>query len=617
MNLLERWALRRVAKAAGVDPGSFIGIATAGSRMNRKRQSTAALLAAWTTSPWFRGVVERVSFAAAVVPWELYSVKVSPQSREYKQAKAENRKPPTYVKHSPLQHGESFEVRERVMKELAADDRLEEITDHKLFDIMASPNPAMTGVDLRLITFASITVVGEIGWSIVRGDLGQPEEIWPVPSHWITRTPGADYAYYDVQVNGQTRQFSQEEFILFKNPTLANPYGRGSGLGYALADELETDEYIAKFQNTWFTNRGKPDIIFTVKPSSSGGSVDPDELKRAKEEFENQYRDVNRGGRSFWTRGDIDVKEISQKLVDLDLTEQRTWIKDLVREVIGCPPEIMGDIKQSNRATITEALAILAILSTVPQLERMRAQLQMKLIPMFDDRLVLSYCSPVPEDREFKLKAIQAAPWTAEQGELRTLQGLPDRGDADRIQWIPNNVTPIAAPARPGTPSASEARGLLPQRLWENRVKTIIAGGPRTGKSTLAQRFPVAKRNTTDDTIGMGWSQSSHEVSLWFDREGPWVIEGVATVRALRKWLQRNADEKTREAAPCERVIVLTQPRTELSEGQVSMTKGIITVWNEIAPELERRGVDVIFDPSEEQIQAMIASMGPAKADQT
>lgn len=513
MGWLERWALRRVAKASGVSAGTLVTLINGGTRLTRRRLSTSGLLEAWETSPWFRGVIERVSFAAAVVPWRLYSVKPARGSREFKEGTS-------FVRHTALQCGESLEVRTKILRELDDADRLVEITDHKLFDVLARPNPSLTGVDTRLLTFASITVAGEIGWALARNKLGAPEQIWPVPPHWITRTPSPDHDFYDVQINGQVQTFSPQEFILFRNPTLANPYNRGSGLGASLADELETDEYIAKFQSSWFVNRGKPDIIFTVKPVAGGGEVDPKELEIAKEEFENQYRDVRRGGRSFWTRGDIDVKELSHKFVDLDLTEQRTWIKDLVRQVIGCPPEVMGDVTSSNRATIQEALAILAMLSTVPQLERMRAQLQAHLIPMYDPRLVLDYHSPVPEDRAFKLQAIQAAPYTVEVGEMRRLQGLEDRGEADRVHYLPMNLIPVPAPPRAKPERAVRA-------LTSVHTKDADAAADAVVIALQPHRFEEELGPEIEETVRRWGNATLRELgaSMSFNMVNPLVLE--------------------------------------------------------------------------------------------
>ena len=118
--------------------------------------------------------------------------------------------------------------------------------------------------------------------------------------------------------------------------------------------------------------------------------------------------------------------------------------------------------------------------------------------------------------------------------------------------------------------------------------RICIIGGPRTGKTTLASSMSHVLH--TDDLIGQfDWSRVSEFVAQdWLARPGPWVIEGVAAVRALRKWLAANA-----EGMPCERIIVLTKPHVELSKGQASMTKGHEKVWQEVRPMLLARGVAV------------------------
>jgi len=122
--------------------------------------------------------------------------------------------------------------------------------------------------------------------------------------------------------------------------------------------------------------------------------------------------------------------------------------------------------------------------------------------------------------------------------------------------------------------------------------KLAIVGGPRTGKTTLAARLGEERSCPvlgTDALIGThGWSDASEEASTWFDRPGSWVVEGVATVRALRKWLRRHDD-----GAPVDTVVICDVPRKQEAR-HVPMAKGVATVWAEIAPELERRGVAVV-----------------------
>ena len=82
-------------------------------------------------------------------------------------------------------------------------------------------------------------------------------------------------------------------------------------------------------------------------------------------------------------------------------------------------------------------------------------------------------------------------------------------------------------------------------------------------------------------------SAASAEVARWMAEPGPWVIEGAATARALRKALAASP------AAPCDLLIVLTVPKVERSPGQVAMGKGVHTVLDGIRAELLARGVTI------------------------
>ena len=120
-------------------------------------------------------------------------------------------------------------------------------------------------------------------------------------------------------------------------------------------------------------------------------------------------------------------------------------------------------------------------------------------------------------------------------------------------------------------------------------MKICIAGGPRTGKTTLGDKLDADCRHT-DDLIGkLEWSELSAEVVRWMLAHGPWCIEGVRVVHALRKFTVL-ADTTLR---PCDVIYWLDTPMEPLSKGQVTMTKAVGTVWSEILPELRRRGVEI------------------------
>ncbi len=130
------------------------------------------------------------------------------------------------------------------------------------------------------------------------------------------------------------------------------------------------------------------------------------------------------------------------------------------------------------------------------------------------------------------------------------------------------------------------------EHLLESTTRVVIGGGPCTGKTQLSMHVAsvlgVTARHT-DDLIGhLDWSGASEEVSRWMAEPGPWVIEGVATVRALRKALTASP------AAPCTILHWLSGPFEPLTKGQLSMTKGCDTVLAGIRPELEARGVLIV-----------------------
>lgn len=130
-------------------------------------------------------------------------------------------------------------------------------------------------------------------------------------------------------------------------------------------------------------------------------------------------------------------------------------------------------------------------------------------------------------------------------------------------------------------------RVLHPIGFYSSRI--VVAGGPRTGKTTYAGTLTPHPLHT-DVLVGtVPWSGASEEVAEWFDRPGPWVVEGVAAVRALRKWLAAHPTGK-----PCDSVRWLAEPKVSRDRGQETMAKGCETIWAEVLPLLRKRGVTIV-----------------------
>lgn len=165
----------------------------------------------------------------------------------------------------------------------------------------------------------------------------------------------------------------------------------------------------------------------------------------------------------------------------------------------------------------------------------------------------------------------------------------PPAPDAAPVPETTPEPEPVAEPVPEPTPPPEPPPA--PPGITE---RVVIAGGPRTGKSTLAAELARPNTMHTDDLIDVyDWSGvSAHVADEWMTQPGPWIIEGVAAIRALRKWMESNP-----VGTPCDVLIWLTVPHETLSPGQDRMRKGCHTVYDKIVGQLEARGVTIFVDP--------------------
>lgn len=102
--------------------------------------------------------------------------------------------------------------------------------------------------------------------------------------------------------------------------------------------------------------------------------------------------------------------------------------------------------------------------------------------------------------------------------------------------------------------------------------RIIVAGVPQSGKTALAKSlgaelgYPVKH---TDDLLQRDpkpeWSELSTVVAGWFAESGPWIVEGVAAVRGLRKYMK----VRTRREDPCDLVLFMPSPHPASEDGKL------------------------------------------------
>jgi len=328
-------------------------------------------------------------------------------------------------------------------------DDAEPIADHPIYELLENPIPSrqdFDGFTIRYLTRVWLELQGDCYWVVVRDRLGQPREIYPIPSNWVISAPTISMPYFLVMPQGntasQTLEIAPENVIWFKTPNVAQPYARGRGRAEVVGDEIESDEYAAKYGKNFFFNDATPRSIITA-PGANEASV-----KALKETWNQQYQGVSNAQKMGVLGWDAKLLQLSTSPKEMDFTATRTLLRDMVNQNWQIPPEIFGILESSNRSTIDSAFYLYAKNVLSKRLLRFESFINRQLMPMYGKDCAIKFDNIIPEDHEFALTMANAG-WekgTITRGEWRTKVGMGKLGNTldDEIvmsySLIPQNI---------------------------------------------------------------------------------------------------------------------------------------------------------------------------------
>lgn len=315
-----------------------------------------------------------------------------------------------------------------------------ELTNHPFLDFMAQPNPLyeMSSSAMWRLHEIYLMLVGESFMLIERDERGKPVELWVVPPHWVKMTPHLGSPTYTiVSPGGLTMTVPVDDMFVMKQLNPYDPFMRGLGIAESIADEVEIDEYAAKFQKRFFYNDATPPVVFLM----------PEASKEQRDEFmanwNKKHKGVENSHRAAALSGNVDVKELgSSDGKNLGFIESRVAMRDAVLEHFGMPREIMGITENSNRSTADAAQYIYAKNVLTPKIGAREEAVNKQLLPLFGNNLVWRYDPVIPYDKEFdKSKALDAYDkGLITKNEARRLMDLPDVDGGDVFKVSINDL---------------------------------------------------------------------------------------------------------------------------------------------------------------------------------
>jgi SPP1 gp7 family putative phage head morphogenesis protein len=424
---------RTLVRALGGDTFAAV-LGMVSSTGSSARLGAAGLLKAYSTMPWLRAVVQKSAWAFATLPWEVFVAQRAGKA----------------VIDYEIRDAPDLRTRKALIAAKLKTGDLRKVETTPLLDFLSASNPWFAGLVTREVTQQHLDLVGEACWILERNGAKTPIFAVPIPPTWVHEpaTP-ARPTFRIVGPMGQ-KELPASEVVWFYHPDPADPFRRGTGTAGVLADELETDELTAKYLKAFFQADGRPPLIVT------GEGMDKDACLRLEQKWLEKRAARGPYAPMFLPGSKVKVQDLGQTFREMQLGDLRKLERDIIIEVFGYPPEKLGIIESSNRATIDAADLIFAKDIVVPRGEFVRAILQARLVPEFDDRYVLDYVSPVAADQARELDAMRAAPWIPNVDEWRKVQGLPPADDGSgKVHLVPFNITPMDSLGGSSAPPAA------------------------------------------------------------------------------------------------------------------------------------------------------------------
>lgn len=289
----------------------------------------------------------------------------------------------------------------------------QEVTDHRFNEFLRDPWKTATGGSWSdLVWMMSIgKLIDGNSYLRMRWDgekTGPPSEVWPIPPHRVLSVPSATQSYFSVAAlyEEAADRLPPSEVLWVRRPSLLNPHGKGVGIARSLDDEISQDQWAAKYNNAWFRNGARPDILVSVPEAKRR------ERRRLEEEWNTKYKGFWNAFRVAFLNAESKVHLLTSSHKDMEFSEGRKMLRDIIFQTFGIPPEVMGVVENSNRATADAALYIYALQCVLPRVSSLCEDLNRLLVPMFimegERPVYLGFESPVRETEEFKLnKAIE------------------------------------------------------------------------------------------------------------------------------------------------------------------------------------------------------------------
>lgn len=335
-------------------------------------------------------------------------------------------------------------------------DQRVEVLQHQALNVWNSPNKFFTRSEFVETYQSHLELTGE-GWWVIQRDPRAtfPTGIWPVRPDRIAPVPSRDEflaGYIYTGPTGERVPLGVEDVIQLKYPNPLDPY-RGLGPVQSVLVDIDAMRYGAEWNRNFFINSATPGGIITVNSNLSD-----DEFNQMSARWRESHQGVARAHRVAILEGGAQWTERNYSMRDMQFSELRAVSRDVLREAWGLHKSMLGNSDDVNRANSETAEEVFGRWQVIPRLERTKAALNTRFLPMFGstgEGVEFDYINPLRDDRESDNAELTAK--SNAYAVLVTAGVDPDA--AAEVVGLPPMKTADKAPAPAQLPSAAPNQG--------------------------------------------------------------------------------------------------------------------------------------------------------------
>ena len=348
----------------------------------------------------------------------------------------------------------------------------QELDNHPLLDLLYNPSPVVSQVEFFQAVYAYLLISGNSYILSVGGDRTPPTELYNLRPDRIKIKAGkrAMPLSYDYIIGGQAIDSYQVDQATgnskVKHIKFFNPLDDFYGMSPIQASSVDIDQHnLANKHNVNLMQNGaRPSGAVIFKPKDeTGATMQLSDVQRNQlvNDINQRFSGSANAGKPMLLEGDFDWKEMGLSPKDMDFTQLKHMSAKDIALVYGVPSQLIGIPDSQTYSNFAEAKLALYNETIIPLLDKVQADLNEWLTPMFGEDLELRYdVDSIPAMAEQRRRIFESVTQGVQNGiltrnEAREQLGYEPLDGADSL-LVPANLMPLNIAGEEEKPQTDE-----------------------------------------------------------------------------------------------------------------------------------------------------------------